>query len=215
VPGSPREPQFAEPRCISLTLIRHGEQERSGQDGCLTTRGVRQVEAVARAIALCDADVLVSSPRLRARQTALALRAEPEIVDDLDEFRFGSDWTWEHADQREDLALWRPEHRSGAESLAEFHRRVERAVEALVERRSPGRLVLCVHSGVIDVVLRWAFGISPDTPWTTEAAVGHASITELLHWPAGRHVRGAPRHTVLVRLGDVGHLPDELITGRL
>jgi len=97
--------------------------------------------------------------------------------------------------------------------MAEFQRRIDRAVEALIERRPSGRLVLCIHSGVIDAILRWTFGIS-EMPWTTEAVVAHASITELHHWPTGRHAQGAPRHTVLVRVGDVGHLPPELITGR-
>lgn len=40
----------------------------------------------------------------------------------------------------------------------------------------------------------------------TETAVGHASITELHHWPQGRHASGAPSHTLLVRVGDVSHL---------
>lgn len=72
---------------------------------------------------------------------------------------------------------------------------------------------MCVHSGVIDAILRWAFGGTPDTAWTTEAMAPHASITELRHWPTGRHARGAPRYTVLVRVGDVGHLPADLVTG--
>jgi hypothetical protein len=71
---------------------------------------------------------------------------------------------------------------------------------------------MCVHSGVIDAILRWVFGLSPNTAWTTEAVVAHGSITELRHWPDGRHAQGAPRHTQLVRLGDVSHLPADLIS---
>ncbi|GAB7189625.1 hypothetical protein NUM3379_03310 [Kineococcus sp. NUM-3379] len=70
-----------------------------------------------------------------------------------------------------------------------------------------------MHSGVIDAVLRWAFGAGPEQPWTTGADVAHASITELRHWPAGRHPGGAARHTLLIRIGDAGHLPAELRTG--
>lgn len=72
---------------------------------------------------------------------------------------------------------------------------------------------MCVHSGVIDAILRSAFGGTPDTAWATEAMAPHAAITELRHWPTGRHARGAPRYTVLVRVGDVGHLPADLVTG--
>jgi hypothetical protein len=77
-----------------------------------------------------------------------------------------------------------------------------------------GRLILVVHSGVLDAIVRWAFGLGPDAAWTTEVAAPHASITELEYWPRGRHPAGAPRHTNLVRLGDVGHLAPDGISGR-
>jgi broad specificity phosphatase PhoE len=169
---------------------------------------------VAGVVSLTAADLFVSSSRLRARQTADALGPAAEVIDDLDEYRFGADWNWQRADQREDLVLWRPEDRAGDESMAEFQDRVDRVLDDLVKRDPPGRVVMFVHSGVIDAVLRWAFGITPDTAWTTEATVAHASITELRHWPNGRHPRGAPRYTVLVRVGDTGHLPADLITDR-
>jgi broad specificity phosphatase PhoE len=204
----------ADRRGVCLVLVRHGEQERSGQDGPLTERGLRQAVAAAAAVSLTAADVLICSSRRRARQTAACFGPGAEVIDDLDEYRFGPDWSWQHADAREDLALWRPEHHAGGESMAEFQRRIDRAVVGLVERNPPGRIVLCVHSGVIDAVLRWVFGASPDVAWTTEAVVAHGSITELQHWPTGRHARGAPRHTVVVRVGDVGHLTADLITGQ-
>jgi probable phosphoglycerate mutase len=202
---------------VSLVVVRHAEQERDGQDGRLTARGRQQAATLSDALALTPADLVASSSRRRARETAAALGSAAEIaaeiLDGLDEYRFGPDWTWQHADDREDLVLWRPEDRAGAESLAEFQARVDHTVESLVDRKPPGRIVMCVHSGVIDAILRWAFGSKPDTAWTTEAVVPHASITELRHWPTGRDVRGAPRYTVLVRVGDVGHLPADLVTG--
>ena len=200
----------AERRGVFLVVVRHGEQERTGQDGPLTARGLRQAAALGPAVSLTASDLLVSSSRLRARQTAEAIAAGAEVIDDLDEYRFGPDWTWQHAETREDLVMWQPEHHAGAETMAEFQQRVDRVMEALVRRDAPRRIVLCVHSGVIDAIVRWAFGITPDIPWTTELAVPHASITELQHWPSGRHPRGAPRHTMLIRVGDVSHLPADL-----
>jgi probable phosphoglycerate mutase len=201
-----------ERRGVVLVLVRHGEQERTGQDGPLTARGHRQAAALGAAVALSSADVLVCSSRQRARQTAELIGAGAEVFDDLDEFRFGPDWSWQHAEVREDLVAWRPEHHFGAESMAEFQRRVDRVVDALVERNPAGRIIMCIHSGVIDAIVRWAFGHTPDTPWTTEVAVPHGSITELQYWPAGRHLRGAPRHTLLIRVGDVRHLPRDHVT---
>ena len=202
----------AEPPFVALLVIRHGEQERTGQDGPLTARGMAQVQALAGAVALAPGDLVVSSSRLRARQTAEALGAAPEVLDDLDEYRFGPTWDWHLAAQREDLALWRPEHHAGDETMREFQTRIDGVMEGLVRRTVSRRLIVCVHSGVIDAILRWAFGLAPDTPWTTEAAVPHASITELVHWPSGRHARGAPRHTLLVRVGDTRHLAPGLMS---
>jgi broad specificity phosphatase PhoE len=199
---------------VVLLLVRHGEQERAGQDGRLTARGRRQVEVLGRAVGLGPAERLVSSPLLRARQTAAALGPSPEVVDGLAEFRFGPSWDWQRADQRDDLLLWRTDHRvAGGESMGEFQARVELALRTLLAAPAAGRTVAVVHSGVIDAALRWAFGVPRDAPWVAEAAVGHASITELRHWPSGRHAGGAPRHTVIGRLGDVGHLSAELLSG--
>ena len=199
---------------IRLLVIRHGQQERDGDNGPLTALGREQAVAVSGAIDLTGDDRLVSSTLQRAVQTATALGRSPEQFPDLDEFRFGTSWTWEHAAEGDDKALWRPDDRvPGGESLREFQARVESSVAGLVDGRHSGRVVVVVHSGVIDAVLRWAFGSTPDTPWTTEVEVAHASITELHHWPAGRHPRGASRHTLIARLGDVRHLPAELVTG--
>jgi hypothetical protein len=47
----------------------------------------------------------------------------------------------------------------------------------------------------------------------TETSAGHASITELEFWPRGRGPRDAPRHSFLLRVGDVSHFPKGLVTG--
>ena len=198
---------------VRLLLVRHGEQERDGDDGPLTSTGAAQARAVAQALGVAAEDRLVSSTLRRAVETARATGREPERSAGLDEFRFGPAWTWEQTDDREDLTLWRPEHDGGGETLRDFQTRVEAALGGLVAVRPAGRLVLVVHSGVIDAVFRWAFGAGPDTPWTTEVTVPHASVSELHHWPDGRHAAGAPRQTLVVRVGDVAHLPPGLVSG--
>lgn len=198
---------------VRVLLVRHGEQRTDDRDPSLSDRGLAQAAAVASAIDLTDNDRLLSSTLRRAVETARATGREPEQLRDLDEFRFGPSWTWEQGEEREDLALWRPEHSAGEESLLEFQTRVESALDALVSQPPPGRLVVVVHSGVMDAVVRWAFGIAPDVAWTTEVGVPHGSVTELQHWPEGRHPHGAPRHTFVARLGEVRHLPPELVTG--
>lgn len=173
-----------------LVLVRHGENERVPRDGPLTERGREQVTALARVVGLTADDVLVSSPTMRARQSAHAFGRPYWVIEELAEFR------------------------EGEESRAEFQVRVDGALRRLVERDATGRLVLSVHSGVIDAALRWAFGVPPDAPWVTEADVPHASVTELRHWPSGRDPHGVRPLTVIVRVGDTAHLADALVTGR-
>jgi broad specificity phosphatase PhoE len=189
---------------VPVVLIRHAEHERVPRDGPLTERGTRQARDTAAALDLAPDDVVVSSPAMRTRQTALAFGRAFWVVEELSGLRTGPDWDWSQAH------LWQPDDSAGAETLAQFQTRIDAALNRLVERRTAGRLVLCVHTAVIDAALRWAFGISPRDPLTTETVVPHCAITELRHWPSGRHPLGAPRHTVLLRVGDVSHLAAQL-----
>jgi broad specificity phosphatase PhoE len=199
---------------VHLLVVRHGQQTREGQDGPLTSLGREQVARTAVAIGLTSQDRLVSSTRRRAVQTATAFGREPEQIADLDEFRFGESWSWADADEREDLLLWRPEHSApGGETLGEFQERVSRALDELTAHPPEGRIIVVVHAGVIDATLRWVYGLGPESPWTTEVRAGQASITELEFWPRGRGPREAPRHSFLLRVGDVSHFPPELVTG--
>ena len=115
-----------------ILVVRHAQQERDGADGPLTALGEAQAAATAPAVDLNQSDRLVSSSLLRAVQTASALGRTSERIPDLDEFRFGPQWSWTRAEDREDLTLWRPEDRvAGGESLREFQGRVEGALQSL------------------------------------------------------------------------------------
>lgn len=59
---------------------------------------------------------------------------------------------------------------------------------------------------------RWAYGLPHDADWVTEADLPNASITKVEHWPLGRHQAGVPRRMLIRRIGDVAHLPPELVT---
>lgn len=203
----------AELSSVRLVLVRHAQQERDGQDGALTPLGHAQAAATGAALRLAAADRLVSSSLVRTVETATAFGRAPEQVAELDEFRFGPDWTWTDADNLEYLALWRPDDRTpGGESLREFQSRVTGALTALLAEPPTGRLILVVHAGVVDAVLRWVFGLAADAPWLFETSLPHASVSEVDHWPRGRHLSGAGRHSTLLRVGDVRHLPPESVT---
>jgi broad specificity phosphatase PhoE len=85
---------------VRILILRHAEQVRDGDDGPLTPLGQAQAAATADAVGLTDDDHLVSSTLRRAVETATALGRAPERWPDLDEFRFGPQWTWDRADDR-------------------------------------------------------------------------------------------------------------------
>ncbi|MFP5417057.1 MAG: histidine phosphatase family protein [Actinomycetes bacterium] len=79
-----------------LYLVRHGQTEwsKSGQhtsytDLDLTPAGVDQAKSLRDKLDPDSFDLVLSSPRLRARKTAKLAGFEPEITDDLAEWNYG------------------------------------------------------------------------------------------------------------------------------
>jgi broad specificity phosphatase PhoE len=198
-----------------LVLVRHAQHVTTVDDGGLTSIGEQQASALVDALGLQTADVVVSSPLRRARATAEALTGTCEVVAGLEEFDFGPDVpeTAEMVAERTDVTLWRPEHGfEGGESLGAFHARVSETLTALVAANLGCRVVAFTHAGVIDAALRWAYGLSADDDWVTEASLPNASLTEIEHWPAGRRPGGSPWFTLVHRIGDVSHLAPDQVT---
>jgi probable phosphoglycerate mutase len=198
-----------------LVLVRHGQHDYTVEDGPLTDLGCRQARLVASALPGRDIDVLLCSPLRRAVETAQRFGRAFEPVDGLREFDFGPAAPAAEAmvERREDLALWRPDDGfADGETLAGFQARVGATMDELTRAHDGAGVVAVTHAGFLDAALRWAYGIGPAEAWVTEAAFRNASITELEVWTTGRHPRGAPRHTVIHRVGDASHLPRELWT---
>jgi probable phosphoglycerate mutase len=198
-----------------LLLVRHAQHVATVDDGGLTSLGERQAEALVEAVVLRGSDVVVASPLRRATATADVLADRFEVLPGLEEFDFGPDVpeAAEMLAERTDLTLWRPGHGfPGGESLRSFHARIAETLSALVHANLGRRVVAVTHSGVIDAALRWAYDLSPDDDWTTEASLPNASLTELERWPAGRRLDGAPRFTLVHRVGDVSHLAADQVT---
>ncbi|MGQ0630817.1 MAG: bifunctional RNase H/acid phosphatase [Sporichthyaceae bacterium] len=160
----------------TLRLLRHGETPHTVEkrfSGCrfdpaLSERGQGQANVTARHLAgLGGIDVIVSSPLLRARQTAqaaaVALGLEVAIEDDLRECDFG-DWdglTFAEAKAGwgDQLSAWlsTPENSPpGGESLLALSERVEAAQDRILAEHA-GRGVLIVgHVGSIKMLVRAA-----------------------------------------------------------
>jgi broad specificity phosphatase PhoE len=207
---------FEEFPATTLLLIRHGQARASdgsyNENTPLTELGHRQAAQLANALAAGTRPVAVySSPYPRALETATPLcqqlSVRPKVDPRLAEFQLGTG-SFESIQQRLDLMMWRPEHQGidNGETLGEFSARVAAFCNEVVERHSGENIAVFAHSGTVDATIRWALGFQPDSLWQHEFALATASISEIEFWPYGRIRGGAPRYSVLQRIGDVTHL---------
>ena len=171
-----------------LLLVRHGETEanRRGEylgraDVELNARGMAQADALAGV--LPRADVVVSSPLRRARQTAAALSASVEIDDRWIELDYGP------LDRRpvghvptELSERWRRDADfapAGVETLSALSARVHEACDDLMLRAQASVVVVVTHVSPIKAALAWALGVSPsvaDRLFVEDAGVSRIDI---------------------------------------
>ncbi len=198
---------------MEIILVRHGQPEwvRDGLnvvDPPLTELGHRQAEAMAAQLGGGDYDEVLTSPLVRARQTAAPLYERlglDQTIDPwLEEIR---DPGWhgtpaEKAAQAYREMSGRPVERrweglEGGESIRAFTDRIHAgATRFLAERgvvrqegehglpiwsiAEPGRrIVLVAHAGTNSVTMGHLLGLEP-TPWEWDRFVmGHASVSRI------------------------------------
>lgn len=185
-----------------LILVRHGEprEARATADDGLTEHGRRQAVALGPPLRSLAPDVVIVSPTHRAIETAELAGIPFRLDAAFETFRYGAGEVRERGDGPE---LWRPDDRYAVdgESLGEFHERVATGLANLLAG-SPQSAVVIAHGGIINVVLRIAWGLDSAAPWLADATAPLASITEVIF---RRYANGTPANQ-LVRFGDVSHL---------
>ena len=170
-----------------ILLVRHG-RTRVNASGRLQGRAdapldeLGQAQAAALATALPDGARVVSSPLLRARQTAEIIAGRPPEIDERwIELDYG-DWDGrgladvprEHWDQwRHDITFAPP----GGESLTDCGRRVRQACTELAESARDRDVVVVSHVSPIKAAVAWALGVGDETSWRMFLAV--ASICRI------------------------------------
>jgi broad specificity phosphatase PhoE len=169
-----------------IILVRHG-QTAANADGLLLGRadppltelGHRQAAAVAAALPTPAA--VISSPLLRARQTAAAFGL-PVVEDDrwteLDYGEFdgkpaASVPAEEWARWRDDISFAPP----AGESLADLGVRVRAACEELAGRARNEDVVVVSHVSPIKAAVAWAVGVGDEIAWRLYCGV--AAITRI------------------------------------
>lgn len=201
-------PALAEgtPGVRTLYLVRHGQYEESDPRDEAVGRGLTPV-GVAQAKLLAERlralpfrfDEVLASPLTRARETAWTIAAdlggEPvRILPDLAECTPPT--------RRKDIMA-----REKPEDLAACSAQLERLAAELFAPSTRGDrhvLVVC-HGNVTRWLVTKALGVDVDS-WLV-MSIGHASVT-VLRVDAEGGVR-------VLSVGDVGHLPANLQTGRL
>ena len=168
---------------IELLLVRHGEtawnRERRMQghiDIPLSEAGVRQAQALGRALAAERPLAIYASDLSRARATAQpaadALNLPVSLRASLRERCYGAfeGLLYDEIRQRypDAFAAWRarelharfPAGEREAETQQEFHDRAVQAVTEIVSAYPAGKLVVVTHGGVLDCLYREATDMS-------------------------------------------------------
>src|SRR5258706_464853 len=173
-------------------LVRHGRtaanaaQKLQGRlDLPLDEVGKAQVAGVAEW--LSRPDRLISSPLLRARQTADAFAVPYEIDDRWTELDYGSLDGVPVTEVGDDVwARWRvdPDYQAGGgESLAEMRERVIVAAEELLADAADQAIVVTTHVSPIKAALTWALGVDVTVGWRCH--LDQASVCRITLGPRG------------------------------
>lgn len=202
---------------MELILVRHAEVSDAARGRCyghfdfpLSEVGRAQCEALAGRLSTENVAVVLSSPSMRARETAEAI-AQPHglavsVLDELSEVDFGA---FEGLTYDEIAAAWPDVYAEwmaepavvrfpGGETLADLTRRVAGAVERLRADHDEHLVVAVTHGGVVRAVLAEALGLPDDRAF--RIAIEPASMTRV-EWQDGTTiVRGVNVPTQTARV---------------
>ncbi len=170
-----------------LILVRHGRTSANAS-GLLQGRldlpldGVGRAQVAAMAERVGRPDRVVSSPLLRARQTAEVFGVPYEVDDRWEELYYGdyegvsmtdvSPATWARWRTDEDFAP------PGGESMRQLGERVRAACEDLVADATDRTVVVTSHVSPIKVAVAWALGAAPSISW--RCFLGQAAICRIM-----------------------------------
>lgn len=160
-----------------LILVRHGRtginaggrlQGRINEP--LDELGVRQAAATGEWIrARWDIAEIVTSPLIRAHDTARAIGSEIRVDESFIELDYG-DWDGMALSDvpRDEWKRWRTDpslRPPNGETLQELDERVRPALHELSERAKEEHIVIVSHVSPIKSAVTWALGCGPELTW--------------------------------------------------
>jgi 2,3-bisphosphoglycerate-dependent phosphoglycerate mutase len=189
---------------VELILVRHGlpERRQDTDDPPLAPEGREQAQRVAGWLAAERIDAVVTSPMLRAVQTAdpyLALNGlQAQVHTDIVEFDRGSGaYVPLEVLKREDYAAWQALVAGEGVDIAAFHKLVVAALEQVIRDNAGRNVAVFCHGGVINVWTAHVLGLAPRLFFEP----GYASIHRYLCARSGQRN--------VVALNERGHLRPE------
>lgn len=186
----------------TLALVRHGETEWNAErrvqgrsDNPLNETGRSQVRAAAEVLRDSEWDFIVSSPLLRARQSAQILSSALgvpiiRVVPLLTERDYGPAEGLQDGDELRALRI--PGGFRGAETEADVARRATAALRELVTEHPDARIIVVAHGGLIRITVNELSGSRITT-------VTNASHCVIVHEDEGA---GQSRWSALVINGE-------------
>ncbi len=175
-----------------LVLVRHGrtaanaERRLQGRlDLPLDDVGVAQVAGIAAWLGRPDR--VVSSPLLRARQTADTFGVPYDTDDRWTELDYGELDGMPVADVDDEVwERWRTDpayQAGGGESMAAMNERVISAAEELLSDAAEQMIVVTTHVSPIKAAVAWALGVDPSVGWRCH--LDQASVCRIALGPSG------------------------------
>ena len=179
-----------------LILVRHGQTDANAARLLLgrldpELNEVGRAQAATLAAALPRPDRVITSPLLRARQTADAFGVGTEVDDRWIELDYGEldgrpvaaldDEAWRR--WRSDVEFAPP----GGESLASLGRRVRAACDELAPAASADDIVVVSHVSPIKAAVAWALDVGDEISW--RMFVAEAGVVRIGIGPAGPSLR--------------------------
>lgn len=180
-----------------LILARHGRTEANARgllqghmDLPLDDEGERQAAAIGRSLGRVDA--VISSPLLRARQTAAHIDGPLTIDERWIELDYGALDGMPLKDVPRDLwATWRADVTyapGGGESILALVQRLTPALQELAEQAHEGTVVVVTHVSPIKAALAWTLGAPPELAWRSH--LDQAALTRIVFGGFGPVLHG-------------------------
>jgi alpha-ribazole phosphatase len=176
-----------------LLLIRHAEPDEDARGRCygrldvgLSPVGLATAARLAESLRDVELDAVYVSPRLRAVQTAAALRGQAIVDDRLRELDFGEleGRTYDEIEREQPDFFHRWMETPtlvqfpGGESYAHLRERVAAAVADVVAANIDRTAALVSHGGVIRAALAVALGLPDDRAFALDVAYARVSVVD-------------------------------------